>query len=98
MLRKKTNIFWHYNIIFFFYKHLQIIDQSMPTFDKQFYSFVVKENIELFSALPIDIKAESALKRSLMYSIANESINNCFEIDYRTGKKVKVYMHILYIK
>ena len=56
----------------------------MPTFDKQFYSISVKENIELFSALTLNINAESPLKRSLVYTIVNSS-DGYFDIDYMTG-------------
>uniref|UniRef100_A0A0A1WPP1 Fat-like cadherin-related tumor suppressor homolog n=1 Tax=Zeugodacus cucurbitae TaxID=28588 RepID=A0A0A1WPP1_ZEUCU len=65
--------------------NIKVVDRSMPTFDKQFYSDVVKENAELFSALSIAIQAESPLKRRLIYTISSGNEDEVFEIDYRTG-------------
>lgn len=55
----------------------------MPVFNKQFYFGRVKEDVELFSALSVNIQAESPLERNLIYTISNEDF---FEIDYRTGE------------
>ncbi|XP_058985182.1 fat-like cadherin-related tumor suppressor homolog isoform X2 [Musca domestica] len=61
---------------------IKIVDRSMPVFNKQFYFGRVKEDVELFSALSVNIQAESPLERNLIYTISNEDF---FEIDYRTG-------------
>lgn len=46
-------------MLFFFLLPLQVIDKSMPVFNKQFYSDTVAENIELHSPLSVSIEAES---------------------------------------
>ncbi|XP_073842383.1 FAT atypical cadherin kugelei isoform X2 [Musca autumnalis] len=61
---------------------VKIVDRSMPIFNKQFYFVRVKEDIELFSTLPVNIQAESPLQRNLIYTISNDDF---FDIDYRTG-------------
>ncbi|XP_061386506.1 fat-like cadherin-related tumor suppressor homolog, partial [Musca vetustissima] len=61
---------------------IKVVDKSMPVFTKQFYFGRVKEDIELFSAVSVNIQAESPLQRKLIYTISNEDF---FEIDYRTG-------------
>lgn len=58
----------------------------MPIFDKQFYSVNVREDIEIFTALSLNIQAESPLKRDLIFTITSGNDNEYFEIDYRTGK------------
>ncbi|XP_075164704.1 FAT atypical cadherin kugelei [Haematobia irritans] len=61
---------------------IKVVDRSMPIFTKQFYFGRVKEDVDIFSALSVNIQAESPLLRRLFYSISDEEF---FEIDYITG-------------
>ena len=64
---------------------LQVIDRSMPVFNKQFYSDSVPENIELHSPLSVAIQAESPLGRKLIYSIVKGNELELFAVDFNTG-------------
>ncbi|XP_033149615.1 fat-like cadherin-related tumor suppressor homolog [Drosophila busckii] len=64
---------------------IKVIDQSMPVFEKQFYSVSVKEDVEMYSALFVSVEAESPLKRKLIYTISSNNSDQYFDIDYRTG-------------
>lgn len=65
---------------------IKVIDKSMPVFDKQFYTVVVPENIELHSPLSISIQAVSPLERKLIYSIIKGNDFEEFALDFNTGK------------
>lgn len=65
---------------------LQVIDKSMPVFNKQFYSDIVPENIELHSPLSVAIQAESPLGRKLIYTIVKGNELEEFAVDFNTGK------------
>ncbi|KAM7357712.1 FAT atypical cadherin kugelei isoform 3-T4 [Cochliomyia hominivorax] len=64
---------------------IKVVDKSMPIFSKQFYSVSIKEDVEMFSALPLSIQAESPLQRNLIFTISYGNDDEYFEIDYRTG-------------
>lgn len=64
----------------------QVIDKSMPVFNKQFYSDSVPENIELHSPLSVAIQAESPLGRKLIYTIVKGNELEEFAVDFNTGK------------
>lgn len=59
----------------------------MPVFNKQFYSDIVPENIELHSPLSVAIQAESPLGRKLIYTIVKGNELEEFAVDFNTGKK-----------
>lgn len=64
----------HY--VVFFVLPLQVIDKSMPVFNKQFYSDTVAENIELHSPLSVSIEAESRKylnKKNLLLNLLTSS-------------------------
>jgi protocadherin Fat 1/2/3 len=67
---------------------LQVIDKSMPVFNKQFYSDMVPENIELHSPLSVAIQAESPLGRKLIYTIVKGNELEEFAVDFNTGKLI----------
>lgn len=88
-------------IYFFFYMNLytgltpcsievpvnvKVIDRSMPTFDKQFYTDDVFENIEVDSPLSLSIQAKSDLDRKLIYSITKGNDFEEFALNFNTGK------------
>lgn len=66
----------------------------MPIFAKQFYYDRVKEDIELFSALSVNIQAESPLQRNMIYTTSRDDF---FEIDYRTGKSTILIFFLIQI-
>lgn len=66
---------------------VKVVDRSMPVFDKQFYTVSIPENIQLYSPLPVTIKAESILGRKLIYSIVSGDKLEQFSIDFTTGQK-----------
>lgn len=70
-----------FNVIYI----LQVIDKSMPVFNKQFYSDTVPENIELHSPLSVAIQAESPLGRKLIYTIVKGNELEEFAVDFNTG-------------
>lgn len=61
----------------------------MPIFGNQFYSDNIKEDVEIFSALSVAVQADSPLQRKLIYTISDGNDEEFFEIDYRTGMKLK---------
>lgn len=69
----------------FLYK-IQVIDKSMPVFNKQFYSDNVNENIEIYSPLSLAIQADSPLGRKLIYTIVKGNEMEEFAVDFNTGK------------
>lgn len=74
----------------------QVIDKSMPVFNKQFYSDSVPENIELHSPLSVAIQAESPLGRKLIYTIVKGNELEEFAVDFNTGKIFRFFL-ILFI-
>lgn len=66
--------------------HVKVIDRSMPIFEKQFYSDIVPENVELHSPLSVSVQAESPLGRKLIYSITKGNEMEEFALDFNTGK------------
>lgn len=66
--------------------HVKVIDRSMPIFEKQFYSDIVPENVELHSPLSVSVQAESPLGRKLIYSITKGNDLEEFALDFNTGK------------
>lgn len=64
----------------------QVIDKSMPVFNKQFYSDTVYENIEVYSPLSVAIQADSPLGRKLIYTIVKGNELEEFAVDFNTGK------------
>lgn len=75
----------------------QVIDKSMPVFNKQFYSGQVPENIELHSPLPIAIQAESPMGRKLIYTIVAGNDLEEFALDFNTGKRLSYSLQYCYI-
>lgn len=72
---------------FFIFSHeIQVIDKSMPVFNKQFYSDNVSENIEIYSPLSLAIQADSPLGRKLIYTIVKGNEMEEFAVDFNTGK------------
>lgn len=65
---------------------VKVVDRSMPVFDKQFYSVVVKENIETLTPLGLPLQASSPLGRKLIYSIVSGNEEEKFILDFNTGK------------
>lgn len=70
----------------FFISKIQVIDKSMPVFNKQFYSDNVNENIEIYSPLSLAIQADSPLGRKLIYTIVKGNEMEDFAVDFNTGK------------
>lgn len=66
--------------------NVKVIDRSMPTFDKQFYTDSVLESIQVNSPLSLSIHAESPLNRKLIYSITKGNDFEEFALDFNTGK------------
>lgn len=66
--------------------NVKVMDRSMPVFDKQFYSVSVPENIDLYTSLPLTIRADSPLARKLIYSIVSGNTFEEFAIDFNTGE------------
>lgn len=77
---------YNLNVGAFFIVFVQVIDKSMPVFNKQFYSDSVPENIELHSPLSVAIQAESPLGRKLIYTIVKGNELEEFAVDFNTGK------------
>lgn len=71
--------------------NVKVVDRSMPVFDKQFYSLIVKENIEVFSPLGEPLLASSPLGRKLIYSIVQGNEKEKFTLDFNTGKFISAY-------
>lgn len=69
----------------------------MPVFNKQFYSDVVNEKIDLYSTISIVAQAESPLKRKLIYTITSGNDDETFEIDFITGKYLKKFGIIVFV-
>lgn len=69
-----------------FSHEIQVIDKSMPVFNKQFYSDNVSENIEIYSPLSLAIQADSPLGRKLIYTIVKGNEMEEFAVDFNTGK------------
>lgn len=65
----------------------------MPVFNKQFYSDVVPENIELHSPLSVAIQAESPLGRKLIYTIVKGNELEEFAVDFNTGKNLNYFQY-----
>ncbi|KAK0095182.1 hypothetical protein PV326_009029, partial [Microctonus aethiopoides] len=65
--------------------NVKVIDRSMPTFDKQFYTDDVFENIEVDSPLSLSIQAKSDLDRKLIYSITKGNDFEEFALNFNTG-------------
>lgn len=65
--------------------HVTVIDQSMPVFEKQFYSVTVPENFPVRTPLPIGIKANSPRSKKIFYSIVSGDDLDQFDISYSTG-------------
>ncbi|XP_050442855.1 fat-like cadherin-related tumor suppressor homolog isoform X2 [Adelges cooleyi] len=65
--------------------NVKVMDRSMPVFDKQFYSVSVPENIDLYTPLPLTIRADSPLARKLIYSIVGGNTFEEFAIDFNTA-------------
>lgn len=74
---------------------LQVIDKSMPVFNKQFYSDTVPENIELHSPLSVAIQAESPLGRKLIYTIVKGNELEEFAVDFNTGNIQTIFSFFL---
>lgn len=95
-------LFKRFNVVYI----LQVIDKSMPVFNKQFYSDTVPENIELHSPLSVAIQAESPLGRKLIYTIVKGNELEEFAVDFNTGNAtynqffvfVCVLFYILYTR
>lgn len=68
----------------------------MPIFNKQFYSDMVPENIELHTPLSVAIQAESPLGRKLIYTIVEGNELEEFAVDFNTGNISILYLGILY--
>lgn len=66
--------------------NVKVIDRSMPTFDKQFYTDDVFENIEVDTPLSLSIQAKSDLDRKLIYSITKGNDFEEFALNFNTGK------------
>lgn len=64
----------------------------MPIFNKQFYSDIVPENIELHTPLSVSIQAESPLGRKLIYTIVEGNELEEFTVDFNTGKYLMSYI------
>lgn len=77
-------------------KYEQVIDKSMPVFNKQFYSDTVPENIELHSPLSVAIQAESPLGRKLIYTIVKGNELEEFAVDFNTGEWL-FFVHQLFL-
>lgn len=58
----------------------------MPTFDKQFYTDDVFENIEVDTPLSLSIQAKSDLDRKLIYSITKGNDFEEFALNFNTGE------------
>ncbi|XP_044594516.1 fat-like cadherin-related tumor suppressor homolog isoform X4 [Cotesia glomerata] len=65
--------------------HVKVIDRSMPTFDKQFYTVDVFENIQIDSPLSLSIQAKSDLDRKLIYSITKGNDFEEFTLNFNTA-------------
>ncbi|XP_053598514.1 fat-like cadherin-related tumor suppressor homolog isoform X2 [Microplitis demolitor] len=65
--------------------NVKVIDRSMPTFDKQFYTADVFENIQVDSPLSLSIQAKSDLDRKLIYSITKGNDFEEFALNFNTG-------------
>lgn len=70
--------------------NVKVIDRSMPTFDKQFYTADVYENIEVDSPLSLSIQAKSDLDRKLIYSITKGNDFEEFALNFNTGKNTSL--------
>lgn len=66
--------------------NVKVIDRSMPTFDKQFYTDDVFENIEVDTPLSLSIQAKSDLDRKLIYSITKGNDFEEFALNFNTGE------------
>nr|CAD7424977.1 unnamed protein product [Timema monikensis] len=64
---------------------LKIVDELTPSFNKQLYTVSVVENIELYSPLEIDIRAESPFGHTLVYTIVAGDDLEEFSIDFTLG-------------
>nr|CAD7397014.1 unnamed protein product [Timema cristinae] len=64
---------------------LKIVDELTPSFNKQFYTVSVVENIELYSPLEIDIRAESPFGHTLVYTIVAGDDLEEFSLDFTLG-------------
>ncbi|XP_034945358.1 fat-like cadherin-related tumor suppressor homolog isoform X2 [Chelonus insularis] len=65
--------------------NVKVIDRSMPSFDMQFYTAEVFENIEVDSPLSLSIQAKSDLDRKLIYSITKGNDFEEFALNFNTG-------------
>ncbi|XP_011297771.1 fat-like cadherin-related tumor suppressor homolog isoform X1 [Fopius arisanus] len=65
--------------------NVKVIDRSMPTFDKQFYTDDVFENIEVDTPLSLSIQAKSDLDRKLIYSITKGNDFEEFALNFNTA-------------
>ncbi|XP_076056118.1 FAT atypical cadherin kugelei isoform X2 [Oratosquilla oratoria] len=63
---------------------LKVVDRSQPIFENQFYSAVVKENVELYTPV-ITITATSELNHKLIYTIVSGNSNEQFAMDFESG-------------
>nr|CAD7199208.1 unnamed protein product [Timema douglasi] len=64
---------------------LKIVDELTPSFNKQLYTVSVVENIELYSPLDIDIRAESPFGHTLVYTIVAGDDLEEFSLDFTLG-------------
>nr|CAD7568523.1 unnamed protein product [Timema californicum] len=64
---------------------LKIVDELTPSFNKQSYTVSVVENIELYSPLDIDIRAESPFGHTLVYTIVAGDDLEEFSLDFTIG-------------
>lgn len=69
----------------------------MPVFNKQFYSDIVPENIELHSPLAVAIQAESPLGRKLIYTIVKGNELEEFAVDFNTGNSYSLLFYFLFL-
>ncbi|XP_077287800.1 fat-like cadherin-related tumor suppressor homolog [Arctopsyche grandis] len=65
--------------------NVKVVDKSMPIFDKQFYSVIVPENVEVMTSLGVSLYASSPLRRKLIYTIVHGNDQEKFSLDFNTA-------------